>query len=476
MTDRATGKPVAGAPVRRLQGGSELAFTDERGLAPVALREPEQLAVVVDGYLLRLVPTHLGTSEREPQEVVLVRDEWSIVRKLHLLDARGAAVPEAFLRFRPQASTRTTPSPVPASDAVAARAWNEHTMLATRPAGADVPVQLGSYAEDRVHRLADGAEVRFVAAAEYTIEAATTSGLAARCAVNIAATPRAGAPAIEVRLQTGAFVTGAVVDAGDAHALADCKLTLQGGDPLGLEATTASDGRFRFGPIAAGAVTLLVRPREHEAIAFGPLQAPAADVRIAVQALPKITLRGRVRSRPSLTPLAGATVSCTTNGAPAATAVTDAEGVFTLRASVTGDVRLAVQAAGHLAYAEMVAAGAPFADYDLWSSETNVRLASGTTAVLEGIVVDAEGRPVADATVRWQPQQRAAGSGLPGRRVVEGGSLDLPLATRSGPDGAFRLETTAFGAGRIALAEDPRAGFDVVAIAGQSKSGLRLQH
>src|SRR5262245_8380120 len=56
VVDRATGGPVAGAPVRRLQGGAEIAFTDERGLAPVALRDPEQLVVVVDGYLLRLVP------------------------------------------------------------------------------------------------------------------------------------------------------------------------------------------------------------------------------------------------------------------------------------------------------------------------------------------------------------------------------------------------------------------------------------
>jgi hypothetical protein len=134
-----------------------------------------------------------------------------------------------------------------------------------------------------------------------------------------------------------------------------------------------------------------------------------------------------------------------------------------------------VQAIGHVAYAEMVAPGTPFADYDLWTADPQERLASGLSALLEGIVVDSEGRPLAGKDVRWLPQRRAGSAGLPGRRVLEGGTLDLPLGARSGADGAFRLETNAFGAGRLVLADaDPARGLEVVATAGQTLRDLRI--
>lgn len=477
VTDRGTGKAVAGAPIRRLQGGPEVAFTDERGLAAVALREPEQLAVVVDGYLLRLVPTRLGTTEGEPQAVLMVRDEWSIVRRLQFTSPDGKAVAEAFVRFRPRAAGKGAASPVPSSDAIAQRAWTEHMMLATRPGCADVPVQLGSFAEDRVHRLANDTDVRFVAAGEFTIEAASTTGLVARIDTRIDALPRTGAPPIRVPMVDGAFAVGSVVGLASGKPVADARLTLQGGEPLGLVATTAGDGSFRVGPLLPGRVTLLVRHGDHEPLAFGPLVVPADDVRIALQPLPQTSLRGRVRTRPTLRPLAGATVSWTPPGSAPVTATTDADGQFTLRATGNQDARLAVQAVGHLAYAELVAPGAPFADYDVWPAVTSERLAHGLSALLEGIVVDAEGRPRAGLDVRWRPARPAAApTGVPGRRVLEGGALELPLGARTGDDGAFRIETNAFGEGRLVVADDPTGrGLAATATAGQTTHGLRLQ-
>lgn len=477
VSDRGTGRAVVGAPIRRLQGGPEVAFTDERGLAAVALREPEQLAVVVDGYLLRLVPTRLGTTESEPQAVLMVRDEWSIVRRLQFTSPDGKAIAEAFVRFRPRAPGKGAPSPVPSTDAVAQRAWNEHMMLATRAVCADVPVQLGSFSEDRVHRLTSDTDVRFIAAGEFTIEAASTTGLVARVDMRIDAAPRTGAPPIRVPMGDGAFVVGSVVGLASGKPIAGARLSLQGGEPLGLLATTASDGTFRFGPLVPDRVTLLVRHGDHEPLAFGPLVVPAHEARIALQPLPQTSLRGRVRTRPTLQPLAGATVSWTPPGSAPVTATTDADGQFTLRATGNQDARLAVQAPGHLAYAELVAPGAPFADYDVWPSVTSERLAHGLSALLEGIVVDAEGRPRTGVDVRWRPAQPAAAlPGVPGRRVLEGGVLELPLGARTGDDGAFRIETNAFGAGRLVAADDPTGrGLAATATAGQTTNGLRLQ-
>lgn len=476
VVERGTNRPLSGAPIRRQLDGTELAFTDERGLAAIALRDPEQLAVVVDGFLLRLVPTRPGSSEAEPQVVQLVRDEWSIVRRLQFVATDGQAVPEAFVRFRPRASTKAAPSPVPAGDAVAQRAWLEHTMLAARPVCADVPVQLGSWAEDRVHHLANGTDVRFIAPGEYEIEAATTAGLVARVDARIDAAPRTGAPAIRVTLTAGEFVRGHVVGVANAQAIANATITLQGGEPLGLVATTADDGSFRFGPVSARRITLLVRHGDHEPLAFGPLAAPATDVRIALQPLPQTALRGRVRTRPTLRPLAGATVSWTPPGAAPVTATTDAAGLFTLPATGAADARLAVQAPGHVAYAELVAPGSPFADYDLWPSDTAERLAHGLSSLLEGIVVDAEGRPRPGVDVRWHPSQRATAIGYPGRRILVGGALELALGARTGDDGAFRIETNNFGPGRLAVADaPPGTGLAVTAVAGQTHHGLRLQ-
>jgi hypothetical protein len=474
VIDHTTERPIAGAPVRTVAGGTEIAFTDDQGMAPVALREPEQLAVVVAGYLLRLVPTRLHTTEAEPQLVRLVRDEWSLVRRITFTSTEGTAVHEAFVRFRPTGAPSRAPSPVPADDPVLQRAWTEHGLLASRPVCADVPVQLGVWSETRVHRLANDTDVRFLAPGEFTIEAATTTGLVAQSQVRIDAKPRTGAPPLTLRFEAGGYASGTVIDVASGTPVAGAAITLQGGEPLGLLATSAPDGTFRLGPLAPGRVSLNVSHDEHELLAFGPVQVPLTDARIMLKALSATALRGRVRTHPSLQPLAGATVQWVPpHGSPLITR-TGADGTFVLRASGNLDGRLAVHMAGYLGYAELVSPGAPFQDYDLWPSTTAERLATGLSALLEGTVADAEGRPVADAEVRWQPVEPASRPVVAARRVLEGALLDLALATRTGPDGAFKLETNRFGAGRLSLAGST-TGLDVTAVAGQTKNGLRLQ-
>jgi hypothetical protein len=96
--------------------------------------------------------------------------------------------------------------------------------------------------------------------------------------------------------------------------------------------------------------------------------------------------------------------------------------------------------------------------------------------MLQGVVIDAEGRPVVNATVRWHPAQKIAAGGIPGRRVLEGATLELPTVATTGTDGAFALETSYFGPGKLALvgAETAAGRIDVEATAGKTINGLRL--
>jgi hypothetical protein len=59
--------------------------------------------------------------------------------------------------------------------------------------------------------------------------------------------------------------------------------------------------------------------------------------------------------------------------------------------------------------------------------------------------------------------------------VLDPGVPTLPLVVATDAEGMFRLETNAFGPGRITFAEAESPGLDVVAVAGRRHDGLRLQ-
>jgi hypothetical protein len=161
-------------------------------------------------------------------------------------------------------------------------------------------------------------------------------------------------------------------------------------------------------------------------------------------------------------------------GADPVAATTGADGEFLLQATGKQPARLTVTAVGHLAYTELVNPGAPFADYDLWPGNADARVTAGVSALLEGVAVDAAGVPVADVDVQWTPAQPPAAALPTGRRVLAGGAVLLPRSVRTGPDGSFRLETTAFGPGRLHVAGAPFRGVDATAVAGAATNGLRI--
>ncbi|MCA8976416.1 MAG: carboxypeptidase regulatory-like domain-containing protein [Planctomycetes bacterium] len=474
ILDHDSGAPIVGASIRRMKDGATIGFSDARGLAPLPLPEREQLVTVADGYLLRMTPTRLGSTEAEPQQVELVRDRWSVARRFEFRSAAdGAIVDEAFVRIAGLGEPSTADLAGPGTeDAVLARAWREHGMLSGQDVCADVAVCRGSAAQ--VLQLANGEQVRFIRPGTYEVETAAAGGLVQSQQFVIPRTGNAPHETVRIDLVAGSFLVGTVVGLG-SEPVAGAELTRQGGDPLGLQCITGDDGAFAFGPLPAKTVTLLVRHRDHEPIAFGPIASTVRDAHIQLRPLPQTTLRGRVRRRPGLEPVAGANVAWTVAQNPPMVARTDADGTF--RIVATGEIagRLAISAPGLLAYEELVEPGMPFADYDLLPGTTTERLAGGMTAVLAGIVVDASGRPLAGVAVRWTPDRPTPAAGLPGRRSLRGATLELAMSTATGEDGAFALETDQFGTGTLSLVDREGGGTAAVAIAGATKDGYRLQ-
>lgn len=476
IVDHATGAPVVGAPLRRLRGGVELGFSDERGLMALPLKGPEQGAVIVAGYLMRMAPIRLGSTEQEPQELRLVRDEWSFVQTFRFLGADGLPIGgDVFVRLR--LAYTTTPaalkrSPVPPGDAVLERAWVEHTMIAAQPVCADEPVYLGTYVEQDSLRLVDGGQIRFLLACEYHLEAATTTGYIGAVDFSVA---KDAAP-VAVTLQPGHFLTGRVQLADNRRPLVGASIEIQSGDPLGLVATTGEDGAFRIGPLASREYFLNVTHPEVDPAAHGPVVAPSDRVEIVLRGFPRASLRGRVRARPELKPVGGATVFWKgEDGRQPVVGKTEADGSFDLRIPMEGRGQLTVQANGYLTYAELVDAGGEPADYDLWPADRAVRVQAGLTAVFEGVVQQADGTPAVGVTVRWKAVEPPAPTPFSGRRIVDGGVLALPLSATTAADGSFRIETLQFGPGRLVLGGAEDQGLEATAQAGTITDGLRLR-
>jgi hypothetical protein len=472
VIDHMTEKTISGAFVRSMYNGADIVLTDERGLASLPLADPAQMAVVFDGYLLRLAPVQLGSSEAEPQTVRLVPDRWSLRRRFAFVGPDGKPVNEVFVRFKPVGQPPSARIPVPAGDAVLRRAWSEHTMLAMRAVSRDVVVQLGRYSADRVHQLSGRSPmIRFAVPGDFVLEASATNGLVAR--VEVVVIPGSEPPAQVVNMTAGASIRGRVANLAGSS-LAGAEITIQGGDPLGLRATTAASGTFMIGPLPIARSTLLVRHGTHAPVAHGPVAAPSKNVQINLTPLIRTPLRGRVRARPGLAPLANATITWQVAGGAAITAQTASDGTFELQAAGEIASKLIVQAPGHVRYAELVDPNAAFADYDVWPGDWATRVANGTTASLEGAVMGANGWPLANTPVRWRSDNPTGVSGVPGRRVLEGAVLQLPGVATTDASGAFVIETNQFGHGVVLLVSDTTKNVEAIATAGQSKKGLEL--
>ena len=113
---------------------------------------------------------------------------------------------------------------------------------------------------------------------------------------------------------------------------------------------------------------------------------------------------------------------------------------------------------------------------DLWPDNPVERVANGLTGTLAGVVRAANDDPMVDVLVRFQPDAIDQGPLAADRRIVEGGSLRLPLLVRTGGDGRFTIECPHPGSGRLmvlGLAESLSSRVEVQL--GERREGLDLQ-
>jgi len=476
IVDRKSGAPVPGAAVYRRDGGMPINFSDAEGRSGLPLKQPTQLAIVADGYLLRLCPVHPGSTAAEPQRVQLEPDRYSRRCRFRFEGPGGVLVDQVKVRFEPpQSDTSMTPPPaVQQGGSVVLRAWQEHTMLASLPSFTALQVQLGAFNSARVYDLHGEDSVLFLGNGLFQLDAATEGGLVGRAAFQVDGA--VGEPLV-VRLAEGKEVTGTVLDQATDQPIAEAEIDVRGGDPRGLLARTDAQGRFRIGPFPQSALQLHVRHREHESTTTGSVTPGGAAVTILMQPMVGAALRGRVRARPGLQVLVGATVTATDSSGQPNTTETDANGTFSLHVAGGATVRVLVAAAGYLPYSELLEPKGELLDYDLWPAQTAVRVQQQLTAVLSGLVVDDAGLPVPGMPVRLLPERLQTPPGILGRRVLDGGALALPLTVASGPDGTFQLETMQAGPGKVfpidgVATADLALPVDVVL--GQSRTDLRL--
>ncbi len=476
IVDAATKAPVPAAAAYRFGTANEaaVAYADADGIVPLPLLKPGQMIIARAGYLLRLAPVQAGSTAQLPQIVPLEPDRYCHRCAFHFRLPDGTVPAELQVRFRSQRGDEADqPMPAAVRDGGESvqRAWREQRTLAAVRAVPEVHVQLGHANAAFVHPLAGDDEVAFVEDGLFEIEAITVDGFAARTLFDVAEVQRRP---MTVRLRPAGAIRGHVRGTGE-QPVADALVVITGGDPLRLAVRTDSGGAFSIGPVANGSYGLEVRHRDHELARVGPFSPDDHDVVVDLKELPKTALRGRVRAAATGLPLAAARATVMDALGQPITAATDADGYFALASSGTDALRLNIAADGYLPHAELVEPGAAAIDVELWPRNADARRQIGLTAILRGIVVDAQGRGVPGMGVRFEAAQPAA-DWLPGRRVLSGGRMSLPRMATSGSDGSFQLETPLAGPGKVALvaAGASDAGLQVEAVLGQAIDNLRL--
>ena len=283
---------------------------------------------------------------------------------------------------------------------------------------------------------------------------------------------RADSGSLRIALERGTTISGTVLDASQRPVAGTL---VQSG---WIAAAADGQGRYRLDGVAAGLQRV-------EASAPGDLVARKGGVRVAagaaatadLQLQPGATIGGVVVDALTRRPVAGARIAIADSpgsgiGAsePAGSARSDAKGRFSAAGLLPGDYEVRAAKAGYLpATLPRVAASA--------RSAGAAAVALVPAASIAGRVVDAQGKPIAGATVSLEPGRGARGRFGPG-----GTGFRAPrgeTSTRTGPDGVFRLDGLAAIPSGVPLTAS-RAGFapaerpGVTLKAGQALTGVVL--
>ncbi len=272
---------------------------------------------------------------------------------------------------------------------------------------------------------------------------------------------RGGAIAGTVRDTEGRAVSGALVRTLDVAVPSD------------------ANGRYRLDGVPAGLQRV-------EALAPGNLVARKGGLRVAAGAETPADLTlgrgaeisGAVTDSLTRRPIAGARVFLSEHfgsgveaPGPVAVVRTDSRGRFSAAGLLPGEFEVRAEKSGYLP-AELPKVAASGA------APAAAPLVLTPAASIAGRVVDAQGKPVRGATVRLEPPRGGRGRFGGGLAAMRRGS-QFGAATRSGPDGSFRLDGLAAvsnGAPLIAthagFAQAERPG--VTLKAGQALAGVVL--
>jgi hypothetical protein len=226
-------------------------------------------------------------------------------------------------------------------------------------------------------------------------------------------------------LLAGSGVSGVVVGP-DGEPVPGARVSTRFGEVVSRpeEATAAAeDGSFRLDGVGVGRPVRIYAAAPRHGLGVSARLDLVGDERIVIRLPPGATIRGRVIGKEGR-PLGA--VEVVAYGAHAGLALrppavrTDARGRYVFPSLPSGEWKLAVRAEGHAPAARtglVLEAGAVREDVDF---------ALGEGRVLEGRLVDSEGRPVAGERVRL----RARGFPLAGVAVAD---------AFSGSDGRFRF-------------------------------------
>lgn len=473
IVDHDTRQPVAGARMLDIASGAWSPPTAADGELRLARARGGTFAIVADDYLAKL-PTagddddaalQRGARADDVVDIALRRDDYTLACALRFVAADGAlaAGPVRFTIAcldQPPPTAMAFPTgrlaPGATVDPAIYRAWQQNVAVQMLPPVDGSLLHLGVQSNNHVFVAEGGrAAMRFVAAGRYRVAAvAPAAMLAGEQDIHVA--PGASGP-IDVRLAPGRYVTGIAVDANDGRPVPAVSVHLVDAVASAVTDTeTGPDGVFRLGPVAGSTVTVSATSRLY--LDLTATLTVGVEGRLTLSPRSTRVVRGVVRQRPSLAPIVGASVLLRRGLETEVEARTLADGTFAL-STVAEAPELVVRAPGFLTWVEVIRELQDSYVCDLWPDELEARVAAGVSAVIEGRVLGADGKPVAGVPVQLFSDEAPVPEGIPGRVVVEGNTLPLrPLAVTDAT-GTFVLEWHQPGIYRL-LAIDGLAAAD----------------
>jgi len=489
VVDARTGEGIPKARILLFQDGSRVAETDGQGYASVTGIGLPYLVFSAGGYLLN------HYQQRDPDtEGVLAKYE-----RLGYVEARlepdRFTTPFAFRFLEPDGRPaqdvtfrivcvddlkpggRSVPGARTGSNRVEPamrRAWEKHYRLCLARAGFTATLfHLGVDSDLFDFECGSEAMVRFVANGYYAIIARSAAGGFRDQEFQVVLNQ---AQPFTVQLEKGVYLKGQLLGLPEEKPVAGARLLVKEEGTVVHLAQSDTSGRFRIGPWNQRRVHLEISHNWYRPRTVGPAVASDQDIVVRLEPRPAQQITGVVRRRPGLEPVADAKVVVWVEGIEETTTTTDELGRFVARSPIQAP-QLHILAKGFLPYKEIIHGEAGTKTYDLLPDNTQARVKVGLTALLSGTVIGSNGKPVAGEPVHIQPKEPPSLLGISGRRVLEGGALELRRTVFTDGNGRFALEWAHAGDARLIAVKGmvpENAGQYVNVVLGRHQQDIRL--